>query len=38
MGGACATYGGGDKRCMEKFGVKTWGKDTTWKMQESTGE
>ena len=30
MGGACSTYGGGE-RCKQGFGGETLGKETTWK-------
>jgi hypothetical protein len=32
MGGACNTYGG-EERCIQGFGGKTQGKETTWKTQ-----
>jgi hypothetical protein len=30
MGGACGTYGGGE-RFVQDFGGDTWGKEITWK-------
>jgi len=32
MGGACSTFGGGE-RCIQGFGGSTLGKETTWKTQ-----
>ena len=32
MGWACSTYGG-QQRCIQAFGAKTWRKDTTWTTQ-----
>jgi hypothetical protein len=32
MGGACSKYGG-EKRCIQGFGGKIWGKETMWKTQ-----
>ena len=32
MGGACSTYGGGE-RCAQGFGGETWGKETTGETQ-----
>ena len=32
MGGACSSYGGGEKR-IEGFGGETWGKETTGETQ-----
>jgi hypothetical protein len=29
MGGASSTYGG-EKRPIQRFGGKTWGKESTW--------
>jgi len=27
------THKGGEERCIQGFGVETWGKETTWKTQ-----
>jgi hypothetical protein len=32
VGGACSTYGGGE-RCIQGFGWETSVKETTWKTQ-----
>jgi hypothetical protein len=36
MGGACSMYGEGEK-CIQGFGLNTWGKENTWKIQPSMG-
>jgi len=37
MDGACSTYGG-EERCIQGFGGKTWRKETTWETQALMGE
>jgi len=32
MGGPCSMYGT-EERCIQGFGVETWGKETSWKTQ-----
>ena len=36
MGGACSTYGGGE-RCIQGFGEETRGKETTGETQAKKG-